>query len=201
MELQGRPNAGGFAGAGRVLANQLRAQLVIHVVDGHDLRPVLEQPLALVALSCRSSLPTLATGPVDSRDPSLEKAPASGPVVVRRRVRPAVPYAGAGRLLSYPAPRARPHPPSRSVHRSFPLPLRSLESRSHVPLTFHRRTACPCPSGIQQPTPVDPNVGRAGSAAEFRPIRLWQGVRRWNPVPRVFPRDWLRYGLIRSSVA
>lgn len=94
---------------------------------------------------------------------------------------------GAGRLLSSAAPPARPHPPCRSVHLLLFLPLRFSRTPFPCPVTFHRRTACPLPSGIQQPTPVDPNVGRAGLAAECRLGCLWQAVRRWNPIPRVFP--------------
>lgn len=169
----------------RVLGDELRPQHGAFVVDGPDLAPVFEQQLALVAFHPGHRPATVAPVRSDSRT-CRSMLPHSGPssFVAASASRSRAP--GAGRLslsaTGHAALRAR-----RSVFRLF-LPFSSDLRSQSFPVTFHRRTACHLPSGIQQPTPVDPNGGRAGLAAEFRLGWLWQAVRRWNPIPRVFPR-------------
>ena len=161
VELQSRPKAIGFAGAGRVLGDELRPERAAFVVDDGDLGLLFEQPLALVALHSGHRPATLAPGPVDSRTRPQEKSPAFGPVIVRRRVRPTVARPGAGRLLSSPAPRARPHPPGRSVH---------LLLLSSPPLLSNPAPVSPSPSTA---APLAPAI-RNSAADPGRP-QCWAG--------------------------
>lgn len=138
------------------------------------------------SLHSSHSMPVIAADansrPVDFRLRSQEKSPALAafwPRSGRRR---------SATSISHP-PAEPPSFPSPFSCSLFLVPS-PVPGTGHLPVlvrSFHRRTACPPQPGIQQPTPVDPNVGRAGSAAEFRPLRLWQAVRRWKPIPRVFP--------------